>query len=228
MSAHGITTREPPVALSPGPTTRRSSTTAWVRSALRDLLYAGAVFLWSIVGFTVLVTGASLTVSLLVLVIGVFVWIGFAYVVRWTTRVDRGLAGWQRNENVPAVYRRPAESGFVPLLRTVSTDRQTWRDLGWLALTSIVGFVLGLVPVAIAGFALAYISLPIWYWALSDPAELEGITNLGMFTVDTFGEAVAAAGIGLLLVGVALLLARGCATAHAALAVRFLGPRRVS
>jgi len=37
------------------------------------------------------------TVSLLVLVVGVFVWIGFAYIVRWTTWVDRRLAGWQRN-----------------------------------------------------------------------------------------------------------------------------------
>src|SRR5215208_5758380 len=83
--------------------TRRRRIGAWTTSALRDLVYAGAVLLWSIAAFTILVTGVSVTASLLVFVIGVFVWIGFAYVLRWTTRVDRRLAGWQRKERVPAV-----------------------------------------------------------------------------------------------------------------------------
>jgi hypothetical protein len=47
---------------------------------------------WSVVGFTILVTGVSVTASLLFLVIGVLVGIGCAYVVRWTTWVDRRLA----------------------------------------------------------------------------------------------------------------------------------------
>ncbi|MGE5747080.1 MAG: hypothetical protein ACM33U_07460 [Solirubrobacterales bacterium] len=46
---------------------------AWTTEALRDLVYAAAVFLWSIVAFTVLVTGVSVTVSLIVFIVGVFV-----------------------------------------------------------------------------------------------------------------------------------------------------------
>jgi hypothetical protein len=189
----------------------------WTTSALRDLVYAGAVFVWSIVAFNVLVIGVSLTASLLVLIVGVFVWVGFAYIVRWTTWVDRRLAGWQRHERIRVVYRRPDTRGFVPLLKAVSSDPQTWRDLGWLAVTSIAGFTVGLAALAAAGVIVAYLSMPLWYWAISDPGGQYGLTNLGLSTVDTLGEAVAAMGIGLVLAPLALMLARGSATAHAAL-----------
>ena len=97
----------PPAALAGKPLIRADETRggrvrAWATSALRDLMYCGAVFVWSIVAFTVLVTGVSLTVSLIVLIIGVFVWVGFVYVVRWTTWVDRRLAEWQRHDGRPA------------------------------------------------------------------------------------------------------------------------------
>jgi uncharacterized membrane protein YdfJ with MMPL/SSD domain len=210
----------------PARETRRRRIRAWTTSALRDLVYAGAVFVWSIVAVTVLVTGVSVTASLLVLVIGVIVWIGFAYVVRWTTWVDRRLAGWQRHERVRAVYRRPTVRGLLPLLRTVSSDAQTWKDLAWLGLTSIAGFTLGLCALTAAGIVVAYLSMPIWYWAISDPQGQYGLTNLGLFTVDTLGEALAATAIGLALAPLALLLARGCATAHAGLAARLLSPDR--
>ena len=177
----------------------RSGEHAWVARALRDLVYCAAVFLWSIVAFTVLVTGVSVTLSLIVFIVGIFVWVGFAYVVRWTTRVDRRLAGWQRGERIEAEYRRPPAPGFIALLKTVTADPQTWKDLGWLGLTSIVGFTLGLLPFAVVGVAAA--------------------------TAGTVGV-LAAVGIGLLLVPPALALARGCATAHAALAARVLRPSK--
>jgi hypothetical protein len=101
---------------------------AWTRSALRDVVYSGAVFAWSIAAFAILVTGVAVTTSMLFLVVGVFFWIGFAHVLRWTTRVDRKLAGWQRHERVPAVYRRPAARGFMPYLRTLTSDPQTWKE----------------------------------------------------------------------------------------------------
>ena len=91
-------------------------------------------------------------------------------------------------------------------------------------MTSTVGFALGLAVVTAVGIVLAYVSMPIWYWAISDPHGQYGLTNLGLFTVDTLGEALAAAAIGLVLAPLALLLARGCASAHAALAARILDP----
>lgn len=85
------------------PLTTHRGIRAWTKSAVRDVGYAGAVLVWSVAGFSILVTGVAVTASLLVFVVGVLVWIGFAYVARWTTCVDRALAGWQRNQRVPAV-----------------------------------------------------------------------------------------------------------------------------
>jgi hypothetical protein len=47
--------------------------------AAHAAVYSLAVFLWSIAAFTILVTGVSVTASLLIFVIGVFVWVGFAF-----------------------------------------------------------------------------------------------------------------------------------------------------
>ena len=195
--------------LTPSPelATSMARVRAWSRSGVRDLAYCGAILAWSIAAFTVLVTGVALTASLLVLVIGVLVWLGFVFVLRGTTWVDRRLAGWQRGERIAAVYRRPAAPGFMARLRTVTTDPQTRRDMAWLAVTSVAGFTLGLVPLTAAGVSLAYVSMPLWYWAITDPATLYGLTGLGEVTVDTLGEALAVSAIGLVLVPLVLVLA---------------------
>jgi hypothetical protein len=83
---------------------------------------------------------------------------------------------------------------------------------------------LGLAVITAGAIVLAYLSMPIWYWAISDPHAQYGLTNLGLFTVDTLGEAFALTAIGLALAPLALLLARGCAGLHAGLAARLLGP----
>lgn len=195
----------------------------WARAALRDLGYCAAALAWSIAGFTILVTGAAVTASLLFLVVGVVVWIGFVHVLRWTTWIDRRLAGWQRHELVPAAYRRPTVRGFIPYLRTLSSDPQTWKNLTWLGINSIIGFAGGVAVLTAAGLAATYLSMPLWYWAISHPDQQYGVTNLGFHTIDTLGQASIAAAIGLLLIPLVLLLARWCAATHAALAVRTLG-----
>src|SRR4051794_28892282 len=167
---------------------RRGRIRAWTSSALRDVGYCGAVLAWSIACFTILVTGAALTASLLPLVVGVFVWIGFVHVLRWTTWVDRRLAGWQRHQRVPASYRRPTDRGFIPYLRTLSSDPQTWKDMAWLGVTSILGFAGGLAVVTATCLAATYISIPLWYWSASHPDSEQGVTNLGIFTVDTLAK----------------------------------------
>src|SRR3954452_13559828 len=128
---------------STGAERRRGRIAAWTGSALRDGVYCGAVLAWSIAAFTILVTGAAVTASLMFLVVGVFVWIGFVHVLRWTTWIDRRLAGWQRHERVLVVYRRPTDRGFIPYLRTLSSDPQTWKNMVWLGITTIVGFAGG-------------------------------------------------------------------------------------
>jgi hypothetical protein len=86
----------------------------------------------------------------------------------------------------------------------------------------IIGFAGGVAGITTAGLAATYLSMPLSYWATSHPHQDYGVTNLGLVTVDTLGEAGVAAGIGLLLIPLVLLLARWCAATHARLAIRML------
>jgi hypothetical protein len=202
--------------------TRRGHIGAWTRSALRDVGYCAAICAWSVGSFAILVTGAAVTASLLFLAVGFLIWICFVHLLRWTTLVDRRLAGWQRRERVKAAYRRPTERGLIPYLRTLSADPQTWRDMAWVAANSFVGFALGYAVITAAGLALTYVSMPVWYWAIAHPGQHCGLTNLGFLTVTTLGKAGITAAIGVGLIPCVLLLARGCAALHAGLAVRLL------
>ncbi len=197
---------------------------AWTVGAMRDVAYAFAVCLWSVAGFSILVSGLSVTASLLVLVVGILVWVAFVHVVRWTTRVDRALVGWRRGEDVAAAYRRPTTTGFLSFARTLTSDPQTWKDLAWVGLNSLVGFSFGVVVLTGVALVAGYVTMPAWYWAVSHPSTEYGVTNLGFFTVDSLGEAATATAIGLALVPVVLLLARGGASLHTRLAVHLLAP----
>jgi signal transduction histidine kinase len=190
----------------------------------RDLVYLTAVLCMSIVGFVVWVTGLSLTASLLVLIIGLLVWLGTAYAFRLTATVDRRLAGWLRRESIQGVYRVPADRGLLARLRAVTVDPQTWKDLGWLVLNSILGFTLALVALTATGLVIGYIAMPLWWWAIAHPSQQYATLNLGIYTVTSTGWAFLTTGIGLVLAPLALLLDRGLAAGHAGLAARILAP----
>jgi signal transduction histidine kinase len=193
------------------------------RTAL-DVVYLLAVFAMSIVGFTVWVTGLSLTVSLLILIVGVLVWIGTVYAFRWTTWVDRKLAGWARGEPIEATYQRPRGPGFIEFLRALTVDPQTWKDLGWLVLNSVAGFVLSLAALTLSAVVLSYVLMPAWWWAIPDPSNQYGTLEMGVFQVTSFGWAFVLAGVGLLLAPLAIALDRGLVRLHTATAARVLGP----
>ncbi|MFZ1114551.1 MAG: sensor domain-containing protein [Propionibacteriaceae bacterium] len=180
------------------------------------------MFAWSIAGFTILVTGAAVTGSLLFLVVGVFVWIGFVHVLRWTTSVDRKLASWQRHERVPAAYRRPAARGFMAYLKTLPLDPQTWKDMAWLGVNSILGFAGRLAVTTVGGLAASYVSMPLWTGRSRIPRGITESPHLDFYTVETLGEAGITAAIGLLLIPGVLLLARWWSATHVAPAVRML------
>jgi hypothetical protein len=200
------------------------NTTTRTTTLLRDLGYLGAVLAWSIVSFSVWVAGVSATASVLVLVVGVLVWIGFAYVMRWTTSVDRRLAAWLRHEPIAAEYRNAAP-GLIARIKTITADPQTWREFGWLATGSIAGFALAIVAFTAAGVVLAYVTMPLWYWAINDPHAQYGLTNVGVLTADTLPKALAVSAGGLLLSPLVAHIARGAAAGHSQLVRRVLGDR---
>lgn len=121
------------------------STRALARRIGLDLAHLVAIFLTSVLAFAVWIGTLTATVSVLMLVAGIFVWFASTYVYRWATHIDRRLTGRIREKPIAAVYRRPASSRFLDRLRCVTTDPQTWKDLGWLMLNSVVGFAVSLI-----------------------------------------------------------------------------------
>jgi len=202
----------------------RRSVRSLASTAGRDFVYLLAVLCMSIIGFVVWVTGLSVTLSLLILIIGFGVWVGTAYALRATASVDRRLAGWLRRKPIPGLYRAPVERGFLSRVRTVTRDPQTWKDFGWVVLNSILGFVLATVAVTITGLVISYLATPLWWWAISDPHQQYATLNLGIYTVTSTGWALLTTALGLVLVPVAVAINRGAAAGHAALAAAILGP----
>jgi Putative sensor len=204
----------------PEPLSARGSYT----TAVRDLVYLAATLLTSIVGFVVWLTGLTLTLSVLILVIGIFVWLGTVHVFRWTAGLDRALAGWRRGVPIPADYRPTEGPGILARIRSATVDPQTWKDLVWLVFNSIVGFIMTVAALSVTLLVLGYITMPLWWWAIPDPGEEYGVTNLGLFTVDSTATALSTTAIGLLLVPLVLFLNRRIVAAHSSLAATILGP----
>ena len=189
-----------------------------------DLVYLLAVLGTSVLGFCVWVGALSATLSLIVFVVGVAVWYGSVYLFRWTTWLDRRLAGWVRGEEVVAVYGSPRSGGALERLRCVTADPQTWKELGWLVLNSVAGFTMALLGLTATAVVLLLIFCPAYWWAIPDPGQQYGTLNMGLYTVESTGLAFVNTGIGLILAPLALLLNRGLVAAHSALAARVLGP----
>ncbi len=193
-------------------------------TAGRDLLYLLAVLSMSIIEFVVWVTGVSVTLSLLILVVGLLIWLATAYVFRGTASIDRRLATWLRGQPVPGLYRSPESRGILARVRTVTVDPQTWKDFAWSVLNSIGGFVLALFAISVFVLVVGWITAPLWWWAIPDPHHQYGTLNLGIYTVNSIGWAFVTTALGLLLAPLALAINHWLAAGHAALAARILGP----
>ncbi|MGZ4341091.1 MAG: sensor histidine kinase [Solirubrobacteraceae bacterium] len=203
-----------------------STASSWRISTLaatagRDFAYLLAVFCVSIIELVVWITGFALTIGLLVLIVGLFVWVATAYTFRGMATIDRRLAGWVRGKPIPGVYRHARDRSRI---RTVTTDPQTWKDFGWIVLNSIFGFVLATIAVTATVVVISYIVMPLWWWAIPHPHTQYGTLNLGIYTVTSTGWAFLTTAIGLVLAPLVVLLNHGFAAGHAATAAFILGP----
>jgi hypothetical protein len=197
-----------------------------LNAAGRDLLYVLVILAASIVEFAVWATGVSVSASLLVLVIGALAWLATAWIFRFVASVDRRTAGWYRGRPIRGDYREARDGALLSRVRVVTTDPRTWKDLGWLVLNSTLGFVIATVALTVTGLAIAYLLMPLWWWAISDPSKQYATLNLGVYTVTSTGWALVTTGLGLVLLPVAALLNRAAAAGHARVAARLLGPAR--
>jgi signal transduction histidine kinase len=199
---------------------------AWLRYPLsaqlwRDFGYLFLTLPLSIVSFTVMVTGFSVVVSLLVFVIGL------PLALAWF-RLNRALCDLQRirvamplHTRIASAYRAPAESGLGARIKVPFRDPQTWRDMLWLSFDGVVGFGFGVAAVTIWGSWLGTLLLPAWWWSMPSDAQLFGLWT-DTSTAQTFlGPVIALA----LFVPIAWLT-RATALAHAGVSRLLLRPTR--
>ena len=183
---------------------------------LAFLLLGGVMGIVSFtVAWTVFVTGLSMVVTL----VGIPLLFALAYVDRAMSWIERGRMR-MLGEDVEAAYRRPAKSGVWPLVKTVGTDPQTWKDLAWHLFVSIFTFAAGVVALSLWASALWAIVYP-FYWSFVPRSALP---ELGSHRLDTWNFAIAVLGLGVALAIVTAWLCAALSRAQVSLARLLLAP----
>ncbi|HEX7291011.1 MAG TPA: sensor histidine kinase [Conexibacter sp.] len=187
----------------------------------RDAVFHVAGLGTSIAGFTLWVTGVSVTLSLAITVVGLLSALAFFWAFRWFARMERHRAAIVLGAPIPERYRRgDPDASWFARLRAAAADPATWKDFAWTGICGVLGFACSVAVVCLWGSVLYLISLPIWYWAPNPPQ------SIGIMDFDTLGKAFAATGAGVLLIPVCGLLVRGITRLELAAMVPLLRPPR--
>jgi hypothetical protein len=186
---------------------------------VRDALYLTLGLATSVLAFGVWVAALVTSLTLAILIIGLPVIIGSAFVLRWTAELDRQNAALVFGRPVRGHYRSHRGSSLGSRVINTLRDPQVWRDLAWLITHSIVGFAFGVAAVSLVASVLGTAALPAWYWAIPDGVQM------GLWNVDTMPEALGTALLAVPAGIVTVWILRGMAKFHASLAVEFLGRR---
>ena len=183
----------------------------------RDAAYLTLGLLTSVLAFGVWVAALTLSLTLAILIVGMPVIIGSAYVMRWTAELDRQNAALVFGRPVRGAYR--SHRGHRSARRVFNTvrDPQVWRDLAWLITHSIVGFALRRRRALAGRERRRHGALPLWYWSIPDGVQF------GLWNVDTLPLAFATALLAIPMAFMTVWVMRGMAKLHASLAVELLG-----
>jgi Putative sensor len=188
----------------------------------REAAYLTAGLLTSILAFTVWVTMVTLSLTLAVFIIGLPIMLASAYVFRWTAELDRQTVSRFLGRRVRGRYQDHRADTFLGRLAATFRDPQTWRDLSWLIVHSVVGFAFGVIAVSLIGSVLYLAALPTFYWALPEGGQF------GLWNADTLPVAIATALLAIPAGALTVLILRWLAWTEALIATALLGPRRLA
>jgi signal transduction histidine kinase len=185
------------------------------RDCWRETLYLILEFVTGTIGFTFIITGASIAFGLSILIIGLPIAVLLAHFNRWWCGIDRALAALVLHDRIPARYREPIGSGRISRWLSVFGDRQTWLDALWMLVAFPLGIVGFVVAVSAWATVLGLLTGPIWAWSIPGWIHSHVVTNSILAPFLCVPAAIAAAWI-----------VRGLALAQAGLASWLLGPNR--
>ena len=190
---------------------------ATVTRAARETAYLTIGGLTSCLAFTVWVVGLSVSLSLIVFIVGIPVAAGTAIAMRWTAELDRRNAAWLLGRPVRGRY-RDLGRGLRGLLSSTLGDPQTWRDLVWLVLHSVIGFAFACIALGGVVLAAGIATLPAWFWTLPSDGP-----DFGLWRADTLFEAFLSIPLALPVAVATIGLVRVMAVVESGLAESLLG-----
>lgn len=184
--------------------------------------YLLATFPMGIFWFVALVTLISSGLSLIIIWIGLpILWFAFL-LSRNGARLERRLVEWGLGTNIETPYRREPAAPLRKRWLVRLGDPATWRDIVYLFLLFPLGIVWFTILSIVFALPLALIATPLtmrWWEPFSFTGE-----GWRWLVIDTTGEALIAAAVGVLLLLLVPAVVRGMAAAHSAIAVGLLGP----
>jgi len=160
------------------------------RETYANLAYLLARFPLGIAYFTILVTGLSLGIGLVPVVVGVPILAGVLALSGYIGVVEAKLLGHLRGRDVTYDPADPSALALMEYLKTVVTDPRNYL----LVLFGLVSFAVG-IPVFVAivvvfSLGLALAAAPFLHWAPSveyAPIQTSGTLELGTMTIN-FGS----------------------------------------
>src|SRR5215207_8575323 len=120
-----------------------------VERAARDALYLTIGLGTSILAMALWIAALSLSLSLALFVIGLPVMLCSAMAFRWATDLDRRNAALVLGRPLTGRYDDHGGGQFLTRLSATLRDRQTWRDLQWLIVHSVVGLAFGSIAIGL-------------------------------------------------------------------------------
>ncbi|QNR96377.1 sensor domain-containing protein [Stenotrophomonas sp. 169] len=170
--------------------------------------------------FTWVVTGLSLSVGLLILIIGIPVAVLFFGSVRGLALLEGRLVEALLGERMP---RRPRYSdrsrSWLQRIGDMFTDGRTWLTLLYFVLMLPLGIVYFTVATTLLAVSLAFIWSPV---AALVPGDYSGLTIQGLPLLEGAWATPVLAVVGVLLLFATLHLARGVGRLHGTLAKHLL------
>ena len=186
------------------------------RRAGLDLAYLSIGGLTAIVAFCVWVTAACVVLSLIIFIIGLPLYLLSVIAFRWTAELDRRNAALLLGRPLRAVYKDHTGESFFARLGSTSQDPQTWKDLAWLVVHSVLGFAFAVIAVSLVASVIAFLTMPLWYWSIS------GGVDWGLWNIDSLPLALVSTALAFPLAALTYYLDRWMAQGELWLAVRLL------
>lgn len=166
---------------------------AFETQTYRNLAYLFAGFPLGVLYFTVLVTGGSVGVGLLPILVGIPVLLGVLWLVGYLGGVEAALARNLLGVDIEYVRSQPTGESLAEYAKALTFDARNYRVAAYLFSKFVIGIVSFTLFVSMAATAAALSLAPVLY-------DLPGVDyQFGVYQVESLPIALALSVLGILL-----------------------------